>query len=219
MTTRGPLALLILPALLTPLTLLRSAIARHYGTWRGAVRAALALLQLFSGRLAPFHLQQPHRVRRVVFVCLGNICRSAYAQQVAERLGMASASVGLSTSTGAAPPESAIRAARLHGYDMAHHRATDLTDFDILPGDLLLVMEVRQAHALLRRLGPDVDVEIALLGLWCEPKMPHLHDPYTLSDAYFDRCYARLDQAVAALHRSLPHLSQPKRDTTSRSTG
>lgn len=200
-----------------PAAFLRHAIARRYGTWRGAVRAALALLQLRTGQLASFHLQQPHRVRRVVFVCLGNICRSAYAQQVAERLGMMTVSIGLSTTTGASPPQSAVRAAKLHGYDMTRHRATDLHDFEVLPGDLFLVMEVRQAHALRRRLASYIDVEVALLGLWCEPKMPHLHDPYTLSDAYFDRCYTRLDQAVAMLHKALPHLSQPTRNAVSRS--
>jgi len=184
----------------------RAAIERRHGTWRGLVRALLARAELAVGRLAPFRLRHPHRVRRVVFVCLGNICRSAFAHQVAVQLGMAAVSVGLSTSTGAASPEPALRAARRHGYEMAAHRATDLSDFEVLPGDLFVVMEVRQARELRRRLGPRDDVEVALLGLWCDPVMPHLHDPYTLSDAYFDQCFGRLRQAVRRLRLSLPLL-------------
>lgn len=189
---------------------LASAIARRHGTWRGLVRAVLARVELACGRLSGFHLRQPHKVRRVVFICLGNICRSAFAEQVARRLDMEVASAGLSTHTGAASPDSALRAARRHGYDMDAHRATDLTDFEVRPGDLFLVMEVRQARELRRRLGPRTDVEVALLGLWCTPPMPHLHDPFTLSDAYFDQCFGRVRQAVRALQRALPQLTRQR---------
>jgi protein-tyrosine phosphatase len=149
-------------------------------------------------------LRHPGRVQRVVFVCLGNICRSAYAHQVADSLGMHVTSIGLATCTGAASPESALRAAQRCGANLQTHRATDLRDFTVLPGDLFLTMEIRHAHALRRRLIARTDVQIALLGLWCDPPCPHLHDPYTLSDIYFDHCFARIRQAVLALHRSLP---------------
>ena len=187
---------------------LAAAIDRRHGTWRGLVRAWLARIELASGRLSAFRLRHPHKVRRAVFICLGNICRSAFAEQVAARLDMTAASAGLSTHTGSASPDSALRAARRHGYDMSGHRATDLTDFDVQPGDLFLVMEVRQARELRRRLGPRTDVEVVLLGLWCSGPMPHLHDPFTLSDAYFDQCFARVRQAVRGLQRAVPQLTR-----------
>jgi len=175
----------------------------QHGTWRGAVRSWLARMDLRSGRLAALHLRHPHQVRRVVFVCLGNICRSAYAQRVAERLGMQAVSIGLSTRTGAPSPASALQAAERGGEDLSAHSATDLRHFDVQPGDLFVAMEVRHAHALQCRLIGRHDIQIALLGLWCEPPMPHLHDPYTLSDAYFDQCFMRLRQAVHGLHQTL----------------
>lgn len=187
--------------------LLHRRIEGRHGSWRGAARSLLARLQLAGGRLRPFELRHPQRVRRVVFVCLGNICRSAFAQQVAARLGMDVASVGLSTTTGTGAPDSAQRAADRLGYDLAAHRATDLSDFDVRPGDLFLAMEVRQARELRRRLGARDDVEVTLLGMWCTPPTPHLHDPFTLSDAYFDQCFGRLREAVCALHRALPQLA------------
>jgi protein-tyrosine phosphatase len=190
----------------------RACIDQRYGTWRGALRAALTRLALTLGCLRGYRLRNPARIRRVVFICQGNICRSAYAQQVASRLGMATASAGLSTSTGALAPTAAISAAHRSGYELAAHRATDLSGFAVLAGDLFLVMEWRQAAALRRRLGTRSDVSVALLGLWCRPRMPHLHDPFTLSDGYFDQCFDRLRQAVLRLHGDLPHLSRQRRE-------
>lgn len=180
-------------------------INRRYGTWRGLVRAMLARAELAAGRLDAFRLKDPAAVKRVVFVCLGNICRSAYGHQVARELGMSVASLGLSTSTGAASPDAAVEAARRLGAAMDEHRATDWSDFEVQPGDLFLVMEVRQAHELRRRLNGRSDVRVALLGLWCDPVMPHLHDPFTLSDGYFDSCFARVRQATIKLAKLLPN--------------
>jgi protein-tyrosine phosphatase len=40
--------------------------------------------------------------------------------------------------------------------------------------------------------------------MWCKPVMPHLHDPYTLGDSYFDVCFERVRQAVRKLSADLP---------------
>jgi protein-tyrosine phosphatase len=188
---------------------MRASINRRFGTWRGLVRALLAHAELAVGRLEAFRLKDPGTVQRVVFVCLGNICRSAYGHQVARELGLSVASLGLSTSTGAASPEPAVAAASRAGVDMGAHRATDWSDFEVRPGDLFLVMEVRQAHELRRRLNGRRDVRVALLGMWCTPAMPHLHDPFTLSDDYFDTCFTRVRQATVNLSRSLPNARRP----------
>lgn len=182
---------------------MRALVRRRFGSARGLVRLALAQLELGSGALASFQLRRPQDVRRVVFVCLGNICRSAFAQQIAIGHGLPTASLGLSTTTGAPSPAPAIEAAQRQGIVMHAHRATDLHDFVILPGDLLLAMEVRHARALRRRLWARPDVQIALLGAWCSPPMPHLHDPFSLSADYFDTCFGRVRQAVGALNRTL----------------
>lgn len=185
-------------------------IDRRFGTWRGLLRLLLAYVELASGRIERFRLRHPNRVRRVVFVCQGNICRSAFAAGVAYAAGLEVASVGLATTTGASPPESALRAARRQGVEIDTHRSCDWQDFTVLPGDLLLVMEIRQAHHVRRRIGRRNDVQLALLGMWCDPPVPHLHDPYSLSDGYFDSCFARVRQAV---RRLLPVLPQAHRNT------
>lgn len=186
-------------------------INRRFGTWRGLVRLLLAYLELGTGRLRPFMLKHPEAVRRIVPVCQGNICRSAYAHHIVVECGLPVASFGLSTHTGGASPEEAVAAAARLNVDMTAHRAVDWTDFKVLPGDLLLVMEIRQAHELRRRLGSRDDVQVCLLGMWCDPVVPHLHDPHTLSGDYFDTNFRRVDQAVRRLCASLPHLKTTPR--------
>jgi protein-tyrosine phosphatase len=181
-------------------------INRQFGTFRGLVRLGLSYVELATGRLGPFQLRRPESVRRLVFVCHGNICRSAIAHRVALAEGLPVASLGLSTSTGASSPEQAVAAAARAQVDMSTHRATDFKDFKVQPGDLFLVMEVRQAHKLRRLLGARDDVHVGLLGMWGAPLMPHLHDPFTLSDAYFDTCFRRVKMAVRRLGEALPHL-------------
>jgi protein-tyrosine phosphatase len=178
---------------------LKAWIDRRFGTWRGLLRLLLAYAELATGRLRQFSLRHPEQVQRVVFVCLGNICRSAFGDQVARESGLRVASLGLSTTTGVGSPAAALEAARRNGIDMDQHRAVDWGDFKVQPGDLFLVMEVRQAHELRRRLGGRGDVQVCLLGMWCSPAVPHLHDPFTLSAGYFDTCFARVREATGNL--------------------
>ncbi|TWI62989.1 protein-tyrosine phosphatase [Pseudoduganella lurida] len=181
----------------------------RFGTWRGLVRLLLAQGERMTGRLRGFGLREPRRVRRVVFVCLGNICRSAYAEQVARAAGLHAVSVGLSTTTGAPSPDEALAAAWRQRLPMDGHRARDWKDFRVQPGDLLLAMEVRQARELLRRLGNRGDVQVALLGDWCRPRVPHLHDPFSLSRDYFDTCFTRIRYAVYRLAHDVPAARLP----------
>lgn len=175
---------------------MKKMIDKTFGTVRGLARLALGYLELALGRTRPFHPPKPETVARLVFVCQGNICRSAYGAKIAAGLGLPVASLGLSTTTGASSPLEAVAAAHRQGVDLTAHRALDWSDFKPLPGDLLLVMEIRQAHEIKRRLNGRNDIGVALLGMWCSPVMPHLHDPFTLSPGYFDTCFRRVDEAV-----------------------
>lgn len=177
-------------------------IRARFGTLRGLVRLILSYPQLALG-LSASRSPDPAQVRRLVFVCQGNICRSAFADVAARRLGMRTASFGLSTTTGRAAHGPAIVAAHGLGHDMSDHRALDLADYTPQLGDLLLAMEVRQLHRLAAdpRLG---DTPRLLLGQWTRPMMPHLHDPYELDDAYMATCLRRVEQAVGGLVSAFP---------------
>lgn len=176
---------------------IRRYIQKRYGTSRGYVRHLLGLLQWQFCRLQGYQRMDPARARRLVFVCLGNINRSAFGQAVAHSLGVPAHSFGLSTSTGSPATPQAILEAKRRGYSLEAHRATSLGDYEYLDGDVLLVMEVRHARQLVQRGYPAGS--ICFLGLWGKPRRVHLHDPHTLSQAYFQTCFGLIETAVCRL--------------------
>lgn len=179
-----------------------SFINSRFGTWRGAVRLALSYGEVALGQ-APILPADPAAVRRLVFVCHGNICRSAFADVAARRAGLRVASFGLSTDVGKPAHPPAVSAAADLGFDLTTHRTTRAGDFAPGPGDLLLAMETRQ----LRRLAGDArfaDVPRTLLGLYATPRLPHLHDPYALEPAYMVACLKRIESAVTNLCEAFP---------------
>jgi protein-tyrosine phosphatase len=170
-------------------------IDRNFGTWRGLVRLGLSY-----GQMLAIPRTDLGNVKRVVFVCHGNICRSAFADVLARDLGMNVASFGLSTSAGlpAHPPVTEV--AKDMGVDLTHHRTTKVEDFEPLPGDLLLVMEARQASKL-RHDPRFAGMQVDLLGRYAGT--PHIHDPYELNDDYLRISLSRIDRAVRTLAKRL----------------
>ena len=177
-----------------------SLLTRNFGTFRGVIRLALAHAEVALGRdgsLPP----EPAAVRRLVFVCHGNICRSALAEAVAQDEGMQTASFGLSTSSGKGAHPPAIDVARSMGFDLSAHRTTRVEDFVTQSGDLLLAMETRH----LRKLAtiPALAGTPRLL-LGSAIHVPHLHDPYHLDPAYMPVALARTARAVRVLAAAYP---------------
>ncbi|MCI4590852.1 phosphotyrosine protein phosphatase [Sphingobium sp. BYY-5] len=177
-------------------------IRRYFGTLRGLGRLALSYPQFFIG-LSASRVPTPAQVKRLVFVCQGNICRSAFADVAAQRAGLRTTSFGLSTTTGRPAHPPAIAAAQMLGHDLLAHRAIDVADYMPEEGDLLLVMEVRQLH----RLATDPQLARLprmLLGRWTRPLLPHLHDPYGLDDRYMTQCLRRIERAIGRLVIAFP---------------
>lgn len=175
---------------------------RKFGTLRGVARLGLSYAEVATG-LAPIRLPARGSVRRLVFVCHGNICRSAFAQAVAVREGFNVAGFGLSTTTGMTAHPPVMTEAARRGVSLEDHRTLAIGDFAMLPGDLLLAMEVRQ----LKRLRADPRLGRTprdLLGRHLWPPVPHLHDPYLIDPAYLPTCLDRIERAVLNLCRRYP---------------
>ena len=186
---------------------IRRFLRNDHGTHRGFVRAMLAEAEFLAGRLDAYVQPDLRNVERVVFVCLGNICRSSYADWLARREGLNAASFGLETSTGMPAFELSVETAARFGVDLATHRTTAVADFRPQPGDLYLCMEIRQARRL-----QQLDFargRVALLGAWATPQRLHLHDPHTLSREYFRTCFALVNSAVVNLKHELIEQGAP----------
>ena len=101
-------------------------------------------------------------IRRIVFVCTGNICRSPTAEGVLRHLAMACgladrievASAGLQDWHTGAPPDARSQAHALRrGYDHAAQRARHFTRGDFERFDWIIAMDTGH-HERLRRLCP-----------------------------------------------------------------
>jgi protein-tyrosine phosphatase len=174
----------------------------RFGTWRGAVRLALSYGEVLQGA-AGISRPDPAEVRRLVFVCHGNICRSAFADAAARDQGLRVASFGLSTDAGQHAHAPAVAVAAELGVDLSAHRTMRVEDYVPDSGDLLLAMETRQ----LRRLGIDARLRAVprtLIGLYASPVVPHLHDPFGLDQDYMRTCLKRIGSAVATLGAAFP---------------
>lgn len=117
---------------------------------------------------------------------------------MAER-GFPTASIGMSGIGGQPADSQAQVAAELSGLSLSSHISRNIIDFSPEAGDLLVALEPRQAEALAARFAGVADVQVTLLGLWSRPRRAHLHDPHTLSPAYFRTCFVLIDTAVATL--------------------
>ena len=179
----------------------------NFGTFRGWVRSLLGQVEYVTGRLNPQLQPSALAVHRLVFVCLGNINRSAFAAEVARSRHASVHSIGLSTTTGASAFHTAISTAKRLGYDLLAHTATDLSDYTYQPGVLLLVMEIRHIGRLIAWGIPAQ--AIAPLGRWASPIRIHLHDPHTLSDEYFRTCFNLINSAVINLTEELRAQNSP----------
>jgi protein-tyrosine phosphatase len=174
---------------------------KRYGTIRGWVRLMLSYPQNYLLHLPSAGLDL-RLVKRLVFVCQGNICRSAFADGYARTLGLRTASFGLAASSGMPANSRALAKAAQRGVDLSPHRTTNFEEFEFESGDLVLPMEYRQL-AKLRAKCSQKNVQLALLGSWASPPRPHVHDPFELSDEYFDTCIDVLTDAVDSLARDL----------------
>ena len=179
----------------------------NHGTHRGWVRLLLAQASFVLGHLNPWTQIRVPVVKRLVFVCLGNINRSAFADVLAQGLGARTASFGLATTTHSPAYEMAISTAPLFGVSLDAHRTTDEADFEYQDGDLLAVMEMRHVRRLLAKGYPAE--AIVLLGHWSAPRRLHIHDPHTLSARYFVTCFAILESAVRSLVQELRDNDHP----------
>jgi len=177
-------------------------IRSRYGRHSGALRHYAQVARYWSGAFSRFERVDWTRARRVVFVCSGNICRSAYAECKARSLGLNASSFGLNASPGLQANQTAVETAARRGIDLSLHRTSSPETVVISGADLITVMEPAQGEAV-RNLAEACGAQVTVLGLWRRPPRPHLEDPFGLSDEYFETCFGIIDEAVARLARMM----------------
>jgi len=137
--------------------------------------------------------------KKVLIVCIGNICRSPTAETLM-RDALAHSAIQISSAGLGALIDSPVEStARLvleeHGYKPFEHKATQITPEVISESDLILVMEQRHITGVLN-IAPEARGKIFLLGKWQDNR--EIGDPYRQSKAAFVHTYALIEEAVHA---------------------
>lgn len=172
----------------------------RYGSRRGFVKSKWYQLLYYLGRYRHYNVPWSS-IDRLVFVCTGNICRSAFAEAVAKKLGIKAISVGIHAIEGAPADRQAISTAEAMGYNLSSHLTTPIMYPEFNRTDLLIAMEPWQAELVSSNLSQKYHT--TLLGMWSNPIRPYIHDPYMKSESYFNNCFNYIEKSVHAIAAKL----------------
>jgi protein-tyrosine phosphatase len=147
----------------------------------------------------------------VLFVCLGNICRSPLAEAAfrreAERLGLEveidSAGTG-DWHIGYPPDPRAAAVAARNGLDVTHLRARQVTAEDFEEFDHIVALDAKNLRDLERLRPPGSKARLSLLLDHVEGREGHaVTDPYYGEEAHFDAAWADVSAGAEALARKI----------------
>ena len=143
-------------------------------------------------------------MQKLLFVCLGNICRSPLAE-AAVRIEAAARGLTLhidSAGTGGwhagqAPDQRAVKVAAKAGVDISHLRARQVTAEDFETFDHIFALDGHNLMALREALGLEYADKLHLFGSFAN--MGSVGDPYYGDEAGFDLCWQDVRRGSAAL--------------------
>jgi len=150
---------------------------------------------------------------KVLFVCMGNICRSPTATAVfmhhvaqaglADKIASDSAGT-LDYHVGEPPDARAQLAARLRGYDLSTLRGRQVSHRDFADFDYLLAMDENILHALVRLSPPQHAHKLKLfMEFSAIAGSREVPDPYYSGPKVFEQVLDMVEQAAQGLLRHL----------------
>lgn len=179
----------------------------RYGGRRQLLRFYYSRILDLVGVYPSVDLLSLQDVDRLVFICAGNICRSPFAEVVAEKVGIQAVSCGLATRGGDLADSRALEVSSNLGYDMTGHTSQQFSSQCLRSTDLLLCMEPSHLVSIDAQIGESVSAQIALLGSYHTPAYPYIPDPYGKPAEYFQRCFKWIEQSVRHVASRLDELA------------
>lgn len=146
----------------------------------------------------------------IMFVCTGNICRSAMAHwllikklEEKNRTDIKVYSCGIYAQTGDGPTYEAIEAMEEYGVDLKQHRATNIRNSNIKEMDLILCATNSHKIAVLD-LYPELKDKVFTLKEYVgydreNHKKIDLDDPWGYGENVYSFCAAEIDECLDLL--------------------
>jgi protein-tyrosine phosphatase len=126
-----------------------------------------------------------HASPSVLFVCLGNICRSPTAEGVfarkAQQRGLKIRIDSAGTAgfhKGAAPDKRSQQVAQLRGYDLKSLKCRRVSDEDYINFDYIIAMDKANVRDLKRKCPQELQHKISLFMAHCQSNFDEVPDPY-----------------------------------------
>ena len=140
----------------------------------------------------------------VIFICTGNICRSAmadgYLKYRLKQLGKESeikvTSAGTQATQNENSPIYAKKAIAKYGANIEKHTATTLENSNIQEADVILVMTERHKQDVIIRY-PNLSEKVKLLGEYAKnKKYKEIDDPWGYSFEVYENCAKEIVDSV-----------------------
>lgn len=158
------------------------------------MRYYLKLRVLVDPKRKFFKNKLPARLKKILFICEGNLYRSPFAEHYLKKItngNLCISSAGLNTTADIPAAYRAIRVAKLYDVDLNNHRLRKVSDFKDEHLDLIFVMERTQKKPLKQYCR-----HILELGLFGDKNNMsyNIPDPYGKPDEFVQDIYNKITQ-------------------------
>lgn len=150
-------------------------------------------------------------MKKILFVCLGNICRSPSAQGIFdkyikdENLSDKFTSDSCGTSgwhIGSPADQRSAKHAKMRGYDLSHYRGRQVDFGDFYEFDLILAMDETNFEDLHHIAPQEMSHKIKLMLDYGDSKLKSVPDPYYKGEEGFEEVLDLLENAIEGLVES-----------------
>jgi tRNA threonylcarbamoyl adenosine modification protein (Sua5/YciO/YrdC/YwlC family) len=159
---------------------------------------------LREGAISPDELNGAGRMKKLIFVCTGNTCRSPMAEGLMRKMlgansGWEISSAGICAADGAPVSRNAAAVLQEKGIDISAHRARHLSSEMIEEADLLIAMTQGHCNAI-RTIAPEIDGKVFLLKSFGVAQCAaDIADPVGADLAVYRRVRDEIDAALPDL--------------------
>lgn len=142
---------------------------------------------------------------KIMFICTGNICRSAMAEGMMKKLIKENNidaeiySCGIYAETGDYATYNAVEAAKEYGADISNHRATNIRDSKIEEMDIILCATISHKQSVLY-LHPELEGKVFTIKEYAKldknGQDMDIKDPWGYDEFVYRKCASEIEECL-----------------------